>query len=49
MRHSGNGARPRVLHVGKFYPPHKGGMETHLRDLCERLQARYDARVLVNV
>jgi glycosyltransferase involved in cell wall biosynthesis len=33
--------------VGKFYPPHKGGMETHLRDLCERLRARYETRVLV--
>ena len=43
----GNGERPRVLHVGKFYPPHKGGMETHLRDLCERLGARYETRVLV--
>jgi rhamnosyl/mannosyltransferase len=39
--------RPRVLHVGKFYPPHKGGMETHLRDLCERLQRDADARVVV--
>jgi glycosyltransferase involved in cell wall biosynthesis len=51
MSHRGNGANPsgraRVLHVGKFYPPHKGGMETHLRDLCERLRERYDTRVLV--
>lgn len=28
-----------VLHVGKFYPPHSGGMETHVRDLAVR-QAR---------
>jgi rhamnosyl/mannosyltransferase len=39
--------RRRVLHVGKFYPPHKGGMETHLRDLCERLQQKVDVHVLV--
>lgn len=37
----------RVLHVGKFYPPHKGGMETHLRDLCERQLSEMDVRVVV--
>lgn len=36
-----------ILHVGKFYPPHNGGMETHLRDLATR-QAR-DAQVSVIV
>ena len=41
------GRRLRVLHVGKFYPPHKGGMETHLRDLCERLRPRVEAEVVV--
>jgi glycosyltransferase involved in cell wall biosynthesis len=45
---NGNGTgRPRVLHVGKFYPPHKGGMETHLRDLCERLRAHLEVEVVV--
>ncbi|HST52660.1 MAG TPA: glycosyltransferase [Pyrinomonadaceae bacterium] len=39
--------RLRVLHVGKFYPPHKGGMETHLRDLCERLTREVEPRVVV--
>jgi glycosyltransferase involved in cell wall biosynthesis len=49
MSASDNGARGRlrVLHVGKFYPPHKGGMETHLRDLCERLGARVETEVVV--
>ncbi len=37
----------RVLHVGKFYPPHKGGMETHLRDLCERLRGEVETEVIV--
>lgn len=46
MNMNGDG-RPRVLHVGKFYPPHKGGMETHLRDLCERLRPRFEPHALV--
>lgn len=25
-----------ILHIGKFYPPHPGGMEAHVRDLAER-------------
>jgi glycosyltransferase involved in cell wall biosynthesis len=36
-----------ILHVGKFYPPHMGGMETHLQALCENLQPFVSLRVVV--
>ena len=40
--------RPRaVLHVGKFYPPHRGGMETHLQTLCEHIRREVDLSVVV--
>ena len=29
----------RVLHIGKYYPPYKGGMENFLRDLLDALSA----------
>jgi glycosyltransferase involved in cell wall biosynthesis len=38
----------RVLQVGKFYPPHKGGMESHLHALCGQLRGRVDVEVLVS-
>ena len=37
----------RVLHVGKFYPPHPGGMESHLQTLCEELSKSIQLKVLV--
>lgn len=39
--------RIKVLHVGKFYPPHMGGIETHLRALCCELRQTLDLRVIV--
>lgn len=27
---------PSIVHLGKFYPPHHGGIETHVRDLAVR-------------
>jgi glycosyltransferase involved in cell wall biosynthesis len=37
----------KVLHVGKFYPPHMGGIETHLQALCGELRKFTDLRVVV--
>lgn len=39
----------RVLHVGKFYPPYRGGMEVFLADLiCEQRRQGIDAHALVH-
>ena len=40
--------RLKVLHVGKFYPPHRGGIENHLEALCKQLHRDVDVEVLVS-
>jgi glycosyltransferase involved in cell wall biosynthesis len=37
----------RVVHVGKFYAPHFGGIETHVEALCRELHKSMKVRVLV--
>jgi rhamnosyl/mannosyltransferase len=39
--------RTRVLHLGKYYPPVSGGMETVLETLCRHEQRWVDTRALV--
>jgi glycosyltransferase involved in cell wall biosynthesis len=39
--------KPRILHLGKFFPPHMGGMETHLQELIDGTSDRYDVEALV--
>ena len=41
------GERMKVLQVGKFYPPHMGGIETHVQVLSRELQKRVNVEVLV--
>ena len=36
-----------VLHVGKFYPPHHGGMERVLESVCQASRGLVDSHVLV--
>jgi rhamnosyl/mannosyltransferase len=37
----------KVLHLGKFYPPHMGGIETHLQQLARELHTELDLQVVV--
>ena len=40
-------SRLRILHLGKFYPPVRGGMETVLQTLCRGEQRAVQTRALV--
>jgi rhamnosyl/mannosyltransferase len=37
----------KILHLGKFYPPHRGGIETHLEVLCRELSKSVAIEVIV--
>ena len=37
----------KILHLGKFYPPHRGGIETHLEILCRELSKSATVEVIV--
>lgn len=36
-----------ICQIGKYYPPHRGGMESHLEALCRLLQTRFRLTVVV--
>ncbi|MGH7893055.1 MAG: glycosyltransferase [Candidatus Binatia bacterium] len=42
-----SGRRLKVLQVGKFFPPHRGGIETYLQSLSGELRRTVDVEVLV--
>jgi glycosyltransferase involved in cell wall biosynthesis len=42
-----DGSAMRVLHLGKFYPPFRGGIESHLQALCSELTKSITVNVVV--
>jgi glycosyltransferase involved in cell wall biosynthesis len=46
-REGGGDLALRVLQVGKFYPPYRGGIESHLQALCHELKRQVQVEVLV--
>jgi len=42
-----DGSAMRVLHLGKFYPPFRGGIESHLQALCRELTKSITVNVIV--
>jgi rhamnosyl/mannosyltransferase len=49
--HQGESAGPgrlSVLHLGKFYPPYRGGIENHLHALCRELIKSVTVTVIVS-
>jgi len=38
----------KILHIGKFYYPYKGGIETFLYNLCTYLRGKVELKVLVS-
>lgn len=43
-----NARKMKVLQIGKFYPPHMGGIETHLQTLCGSIDEDVDLEVVVS-
>lgn len=47
MRSKSSSQRLRILHLGKYYAPERGGMETHLQQLAEQTLPYADVEVVV--